>query len=104
MLLSRLFEERRWAIPDCEFLLPNYAKGIVVQQTLMEPKIAKYPKPAVSVTTGFNLVESYVITATSSGSEKYKMFCKRCACTLWTVPMHRGGTHFMVRTSLIENG
>lgn len=79
-------------------------KNASTRQTLMRMKIAKYPKNAVSVTAGSELLAKFVVTKTSSGSEKDKIFCKICACTLWTVPMHTGGTHYIVRTSLIEDG
>jgi len=66
--------------------------------------MAKFPKEQVKVKQGLELIKTWVLNDTMSGSEKHKLFCGRCGCTLWTIPMSHGGTHFIVRTSLIDNG
>jgi hypothetical protein len=49
-------------------------------------------------------MSTYVLTDNLSGCDKHKVFCSRCGCTLWTIPMKHAGSHWIVRTALIENG
>ncbi|KAF9894106.1 hypothetical protein FE257_009079 [Aspergillus nanangensis] len=65
---------------------------------------AKFRRQQVHVECGEQLLSVWTLTDTLSGSEKEKVFCSRCGCTLWTVPMKHGGTHLIVRTSLVEDG
>ncbi|KAM7211486.1 Mss4-like protein [Rhypophila decipiens] len=65
---------------------------------------AKFDKSAIKVTQGAEMTSTYVLKDTISGCEKHKVFCSRCGCTLWTIPMKHHGTHWIVRTSLIEGG
>ena len=51
-----------------------------------------------------NLKAIYNIEKTQSGKSKEKHFCGRCGCTLWTVPMHHGGSKWVVRVPLIDGG
>ncbi len=53
---------------------------------------------------GADLLQTWVLKDTLSGCDKHKVFCRRCGCTLWTVPMKHNGSHMIVRTSLLENG
>ncbi|OQV10584.1 hypothetical protein CLAIMM_14561 [Cladophialophora immunda] len=63
-----------------------------------------YNATEVSVKDPESLINKYIIEKTQSGHVKEKHFCSRCGCTLWTVPMHHGGTKWMVRSSLVEDG
>ncbi|OAL44781.1 hypothetical protein IQ07DRAFT_237567 [Pyrenochaeta sp. DS3sAY3a] len=65
---------------------------------------AKYLKEQVTVITGNDLMRTWVTEDNSSSRSKHKVFCGRCGCTLWTIPMHHKGTYWMVRTPLIHNG
>jgi hypothetical protein len=73
-------------------------------QKLTISQIAKFPASAITVTAGEDKIKKYIVTKTSSGSPKHKVFCGECGCTLWTIPMHHGGDAFIIRTSLLENG
>ncbi|KAL6246735.1 hypothetical protein RBB50_006042 [Rhinocladiella similis] len=66
--------------------------------------VARYDKNLVSVKTGQDLLTQYRLTDTQSGSPKYKVFCRTCGCTLWTVPTKHGDVFRVVRVSLIEGG
>ncbi|KAB5530520.1 Mss4-like protein [Coniochaeta sp. 2T2.1] len=65
---------------------------------------AKFKRDDIQVIEGRELMSKWILHDTLSGCEKHKIFCCRCGCTLWTVPMKHGGHHLVVRTSLIENG
>ena len=65
---------------------------------------ARYKKDQVVVTRGSDLATTYVLQDTISGSDKHKVFCSVCGCTLWTVPMKHNGEKLIVRTSLIQDG
>jgi hypothetical protein len=65
---------------------------------------AKFKRDQVTVEAGEDLISTFVLKDTLSTCEKHKLFCSRCGCTLWTVPMKHGGSHWIVRTALIEDG
>ena len=65
---------------------------------------AKFPKEAVKIEQGEEYISDWLVPTTISGFEKHKIFCKRCGCTLWTIPMAHGGSHYIVRTALLEGG
>ncbi|KAL2196665.1 Mss4-like protein [Corynascus similis CBS 632.67] len=65
---------------------------------------AKFKREAVQVVEGTELMSSYTLTDNLSGSPKHKVFCSRCGCTLWTIPMKHHGTHWILRTSIIKEG
>ncbi len=101
LLLLALYEECRWSRSDCAcYGTPKHIEASLSDNLQM----AKFPKEQVKVKQGLELIKTWVLNDTMSGSEKHKLFCGRCGCTLWTIPMSHGGTHFIVRTSLIDNG
>ncbi|PLB35001.1 GFA family protein [Aspergillus candidus] len=65
---------------------------------------AKFKKEQVELEQGQKLLKTWILEDTVSGSEKHKLFCSQCGCTLWTIPMRHGGSHLIVRTSLLEDG
>ncbi|KAK3897735.1 Mss4-like protein [Staphylotrichum tortipilum] len=65
---------------------------------------AKFKRTDVEVLEGADLMRTWTLTDNLSGAEKHKVFCSRCGCTLWTIPMKHGGNHLIVRTALIEKG
>jgi len=67
-------------------------------------KCAKFSNTAVEITQGNSLIGTWVCTETSSGYEKHKVFCVRCGCTLWTIPMHHKGEKYIVRSALLDGG
>ncbi|KEF55484.1 uncharacterized protein A1O9_08234 [Exophiala aquamarina CBS 119918] len=66
--------------------------------------VAKFKTEQVQVSDPQDARKTYVLNDTMSGSDKHKVFCGVCGCTLWTIPMRHGGTHYVVRTALIDNG
>ncbi|KAF3398900.1 hypothetical protein DPV78_006812 [Talaromyces pinophilus] len=65
---------------------------------------AKFPREKVTIQTGQDMISTYILQDNISGHPKHKVFCKQCGCTLWTIPMRHGGSHLIVRTSLLEDG
>ncbi|OJJ62605.1 hypothetical protein ASPSYDRAFT_28236 [Aspergillus sydowii CBS 593.65] len=65
---------------------------------------AKFKKEQVEVEQGEELTKIWTLSDNLSGSDKHKVFCSQCGCTLWTIPMKHGGSHLIVRTSLLEEG
>lgn len=65
---------------------------------------AKFDKSQVIVRDPQQLQRTWVVKKTHSGSEKHKVFCGRCGCTLYTMPMSHGGEKLIVRTSLLRDG
>ena len=65
---------------------------------------AKFKKEQVEVEQGEELTKIWTLSDNLSGSDKHKVFCSQCGCTLWTIPMKHGGSHLIVRTSLLEKG
>ncbi|KAH7626104.1 Mss4-like protein [Sordaria sp. MPI-SDFR-AT-0083] len=65
---------------------------------------AKFPRKDVQVLEGSSLLSTWVLQDNLSGFEKHKVFCSRCGCTLWTVPMKHRGDTYIVRTSLLDKG
>lgn len=61
-------------------------------------------KVKVRETESVAQVGTWVVEKTESGFNKKKVFCERCGCTLWTIPMQHGGQKVVVRTALLENG
>ncbi|OJJ56922.1 hypothetical protein ASPSYDRAFT_155129, partial [Aspergillus sydowii CBS 593.65] len=45
-----------------------------------------------------------ITTGIVSGKPKDKYFCRRCGCTLFTVPFTEGEREIVIRPALIENG
>lgn len=107
MLLHTLREERRSCISICEhhLRLPFRAYFILPGSGgLTSDQVAKFKVEQVQVKDPQTAMKTYVLKDTTSGSDKHKVFCGLCGCTLWTIPMRHGGTHYMIRTPLIENG
>ncbi|KAK4245582.1 Mss4-like protein [Corynascus novoguineensis] len=67
-------------------------------------RFAKFKREAVQVVEGTELMSTYILTDDLSGSPKHKVFCSRCGCTLWTIPMKHHGTHWILRTAIIKDG
>jgi hypothetical protein len=67
-------------------------------------QVAKFKVEQVQVTNSKGALKTYILKDTTSGFDKHKVFCDVCGCTLWTIPMRHGGTHYMIRTSLVDNG
>ncbi|KAJ5636951.1 Mss4-like protein [Penicillium longicatenatum] len=65
---------------------------------------AKFKKEHVELKQHPELLKTWILKDNLSGNEKHKVFCSQCGCTLWTIPMKHGGSHFIVRTSLLEDG
>ncbi|KAJ9216367.1 hypothetical protein DTO166G4_1955 [Paecilomyces variotii] len=65
---------------------------------------ARYQSSRFSINDPESLVTTYTITETGSGFAKEKYFCKRCGCTLYTVPLADEGRTIVIRPVLIENG
>ncbi|KAK3402698.1 Mss4-like protein [Sordaria brevicollis] len=65
---------------------------------------AKFPRKNVQVLQGDNLLSTWVLHDNVSGCEKHKVFCSRCGCTMWTIPMKHRGDTYIVRTSLLDQG
>ena len=51
-----------------------------------------------------NNIKEWVITKTSSGSPKRKVFCGRCGSTLMTIPMKHNGEKVVIRSTLLDEG
>ncbi|KAK9350160.1 Mss4-like protein [Lipomyces doorenjongii] len=66
--------------------------------------LGKYHRDNVKIATGEQLLQTFTLNDTSSGSPKHKIFCGKCGCTLWTIPTHHGSAYLMVRTSLLDRG
>ncbi|KAK0112699.1 hypothetical protein ONS95_014437 [Cadophora gregata] len=62
--------------------------------------MAKFPKESINLCQGQDLCKTWIVTETTSGKDKHKVFCGQCGCTLWTIPMNHGGEKIIVRTSL----
>lgn len=67
-------------------------------------QLAKYHRDNVSIANGEELMQTFTLKDTTSGSPKDKVFCRQCGCTLWTIPSHHGGVSLIIRTSLLEGG
>ncbi|KAH8588228.1 Mss4-like protein [Bisporella sp. PMI_857] len=65
---------------------------------------SKMPRSAVHVSEGAEFLSTWVCKETASGHEKHKVFCSRCGCTLWTIPMHHKGEVYVVRSALLQAG
>ncbi|KAL3464912.1 Mss4-like protein [Aspergillus heterothallicus] len=65
---------------------------------------AKIKREDVKLERGDELLKTWVLRDTLSGSEKHKVFCSQCGCTLWTIPWKHGGHHLVVRTALLDDG
>ncbi|KAK4660746.1 hypothetical protein QC762_121760 [Podospora pseudocomata] len=65
---------------------------------------AKFKCENVHVLEGSEHINTWILKDNLSGCEKHKKFCSRCGCTLWTIPMKHSGSHWIVRTALLENG
>ncbi|KAK4171985.1 Mss4-like protein [Triangularia setosa] len=65
---------------------------------------AKFKCSSVEVLEGSEFISTWILNDNLSGSEKHKKFCSRCGCTLWTIPMKHTGSHWIVRTALLEDG
>ncbi|KAK4199012.1 Mss4-like protein [Triangularia verruculosa] len=65
---------------------------------------AKFKCEDVTVLDGTELMNTWILNDNLSGCEKHKKFCSRCGCTLWTIPMKHSGSHWIVRTALLEDG
>ena len=72
--------------------------------TLTSGQTARYQSSRFSINDPESLVTTYTITETGSGFPKEKYFCKRCGCTLYTVPLADEGRTIVIRPVLIENG
>ncbi|KAK2809606.1 hypothetical protein FQN50_003660 [Emmonsiellopsis sp. PD_5] len=66
--------------------------------------LGKFNKEQVKVHSGDELVGTWVVKETTSGIEKHNVFCNRCGCTLWIIPMIHKGEKFILRTALLEDG
>lgn len=47
------------------------------------------------LTKALSTLETWMLNDTLSGFQKQKVFCKKCGCTLWTIPLKHGGAHLM---------
>ncbi|KAB8259034.1 Mss4-like protein [Aspergillus pseudonomiae] len=66
---------------------------------------ASYASSSVTIRDPDALLTCYTITkGTVSGRAKEKHFCKRCGCTVFTVPFSLGRQYIVIRPVLIENG
>ncbi|RAL13298.1 GFA family protein [Aspergillus homomorphus CBS 101889] len=66
---------------------------------------ASYPRSQVTLHDPEGLSATYEITNTISGAPKDKCFCKRCGCTIYTVPQStQAAGCIVIRVALIENG
>ncbi|OGM44539.1 hypothetical protein ABOM_006760 [Aspergillus bombycis] len=66
---------------------------------------ASYASSSVTIRDPDGLLTCYTITkGTVSGRAKEKHFCKRCGCTVFTVPFSLGREYIVIRPVLIENG
>ena len=86
------------------FQIVSRAKCSRLVSLLTHHQCAKFEKTQISVEGEPASLKTYVLKDTSSGHPKHKVFCSQCGCTLWTIPTRHGGVHFMVRTSLLEDG
>ncbi|CAM1506024.1 Fc.00g056650.m01.CDS01 [Cosmosporella sp. VM-42] len=66
--------------------------------------LAKYDKAQVQIKDPENMRKVFVIKKTMSGSEKHKVFCRQCGCTLWTIPQSHNGAKLILRTALLGKG
>ncbi|KAI5960691.1 hypothetical protein KGF57_001888 [Candida theae] len=64
--------------------------------------ISQYATDKVAVFDKNGTVAEYVVEQTKSGHPKRKQFCKRCGCTIRTLPMKFNGEVSMVRQSLVD--
>ncbi|KAK2786859.1 hypothetical protein FQN52_007600 [Onygenales sp. PD_12] len=84
-----------------------YLTAPYTQHTPANPiitQMGKFNEEQVKLQSGDELVGTWVVKKTTSGIEKHKLFCNRCGCTLWTIPMGHKGEKFIVRTALLEDG
>ncbi|KAF6832388.1 hypothetical protein CPLU01_06213 [Colletotrichum plurivorum] len=67
-------------------------------------QIAKFASETVEIVSGSNLISTFTLTDTSSGSPKTKAFCRTCGTPLWTTPASAKRQFLLVRTSLLDGG
>ncbi|KAF6805296.1 hypothetical protein CMUS01_14654 [Colletotrichum musicola] len=66
--------------------------------------IAKFASESVETISGSDLISTFTLTDTSSGSPKTRAFCRTCGTPLWTTPASAKGQFLLVRTSLLDGG
>ena len=86
------------------FLILLFTCLLTLTDLSRQNQCAKFKKAQVTVKAGQDLLQMYIIKGTLSGSDKHKIFCSRCGCTMWTIPQRHGGDHLIIRTAVIEDG
>ncbi|KAK2749283.1 hypothetical protein FQN55_003608 [Onygenales sp. PD_40] len=100
-----LCEAVRFAVEgQAEKVFMCYCKDCIKNGGAPYQIMGKFNKEQVKLQSGDELVGTWVVKKTTSGIEKHKLFCNRCGCTLWTIPMSHKGEKFIVRTALLEDG
>ncbi|KAH6892572.1 Mss4-like protein [Thelonectria olida] len=66
--------------------------------------LAKFATKDIEVVGNEDDMAKYELKDTSSGQVKEKSFCRRCGCTLWTIPASAKGKFHLVRTALLNGG
>ncbi|OJJ03371.1 hypothetical protein ASPVEDRAFT_732392 [Aspergillus versicolor CBS 583.65] len=65
---------------------------------------ASYPSSEFTLQDADGLATRFAIPGTVSGKPKDKYFCRRCGCTLFTIPFAVGLKEIVIRPALVENG
>lgn len=99
----------------CQIVSGRYGYCIFQLQTLpfylrlrilcLRLQTASYASSNVTIHDPDVLLTCYTITeGTISGRAKEKHFCKRCGCTVFTIPYSLDRQYIVIRPVLIENG
>lgn len=66
--------------------------------------LAIYDTSNIEISDPHNYRKEYIVTGTSSGHPKHKVFCSNCGCTIMTVPMKHNGDKSVIRATLLDSG